>query len=52
MVTLVRESQVPGRYATEWNGSSADGKPVPPGIYFCRLEIGTRVLTKKIALLR
>ena len=35
-----------------WNGKNDGGQPMPAGIYFARMESGTRVLTQKMVLLK
>jgi hypothetical protein len=37
--SLVSESQVPGSYAVQWNGTNNHGLQVSTGIYFYRLEV-------------
>lgn len=39
--SLVREVMPAGSRVVSWNGSDAGGRPVPPGIYFARLQAGT-----------
>jgi hypothetical protein len=36
--TLVNAPMTHGAYQTEWNGLDNSGKPVQPGVYFCRIE--------------
>ena len=40
VTTLVDESLGPGRYVRIWNGKDGAGRPVPSGVYFCRLTAG------------
>jgi hypothetical protein len=35
-----------------WDGTDAFGNPVGSGVYFCRLEAGKKVLTRKMVLLK
>lgn len=35
--TLADETLGPGRYVRIWNGEDGTGRPVPSGLYFCRL---------------
>jgi hypothetical protein len=37
--SLVNESQTPGGYAVQWNGTNNHGAQVSTGIYFYRLEV-------------
>lgn len=47
VATLVNEYKTAGRYSAVW-----DAKGVPSGIYFCRLQAGSVVDTKKMTLLK
>ncbi len=40
VAVLVRGELPAGTYAQTWNGLDAGGRPVRPGVYFCRLSIG------------
>lgn len=44
---LVSENMNAGTYTTEWNASG-----FASGVYFCRLDAGSFVETKKLVLLR
>jgi hypothetical protein len=44
---LVDENQAAGRHAAIW-----DCEGVPSGVYFCRLQAGTQVITKKVVLVK
>lgn len=57
--TIADEPQEPGYYSVIWNGKDSSGRPVPGGIYFCRLTARPRVdsegyfaASKKVVLLR
>ncbi|MGD8717219.1 MAG: T9SS type A sorting domain-containing protein [Candidatus Zixiibacteriota bacterium] len=39
-----------GGHAISWDGSADDGTPLPPGVYFCRLETATRAATRKMVI--
>jgi len=41
-----------GHHELAWDGRDAGGKPVPPGIYFARLESGDTSLVRKLVLER
>ncbi len=41
-----------GSHSVSWDGKSRSGSEVPSGIYFCRLEVNHRSLTRKMLLLR
>lgn len=45
IATLVSEELPAGNYVSQWNGSRMSS-----GVYFCRLQAGTYIDTKKIAL--
>ncbi len=47
VATLVDEAMQPGEYTVGWDASQ-----LPSGIYFCRLQASSAVLTKKMTLLR
>lgn len=42
----------PGAHTVEWRGDDSGGQKVSSGIYFCRLEAGTKTATKKMMLLK
>ena len=46
---ITRES---GSWEAEWDGTAEDGSAVSSGVYFCRIETGTKNTTKKIVLLK
>jgi len=41
----------PGYYSYVWDGRSDGNIKISSGVYFCRLSIGNRSLTKKISLI-
>jgi hypothetical protein len=41
-----------GRHTAIWDGRNADGRPVGPGIYFCRLSAGSRTQIQRMVLLK
>jgi len=49
---LLDQEQGSGRYALSWNRKDDFGNRVSAGIYFCRLQAGGEVFTKKLTLLR
>jgi hypothetical protein len=50
--TLV-SGQVPaGRYAAFWDGLDQYGRPTGSGVYFCRLQAGEYLATKKLLMVR
>jgi hypothetical protein len=50
--TLHSARQSPGIHSAFWNGTDRSGSAVPSGVYFCRLEAGGDVLTRRMILLR
>lgn len=51
--TLVqRQYAGPARERTVWDGRDEEGRAVPSGVYFCRLETNERVATRKMMLLK
>ncbi len=42
----------PGDYSIGWDGRDEKGVKVSPGVYYCKLQIGERNLTKRVILLR
>jgi len=46
--TLLAGRLEPGYYHVSWHGKNDIGKEVGAGVYFCRLSIGTKNLTKKM----
>ena len=41
-----------GDYTFRWNPSLSNNRPLPSGVYYCRLQIGKDVFTRKLILLR
>jgi hypothetical protein len=50
--TLVDGVVPAGPSRSAWDGTDDDCRPLPPGIYFCRLRTGDRTLTAKLVLMR
>lgn len=50
--TLVNGLKTKGEHYTNWDGRNDEGAPVASGIYFCRLIMGNRSLTKKMVVFR
>jgi hypothetical protein len=49
---LVDERREPGSYGVTWSGTSRDGRPLPAGVYFARLEGDRGGRTAKLILVR
>jgi hypothetical protein len=43
---------MPGAHSLEWDGRGTSGQRVGPGVYLCRLEVGSERLQRKIILRR
>jgi hypothetical protein len=52
IVSLVDETELPGRKSVMWDGTDGGGHPVSSGVYFCKLSAGSLTKTARIALLR
>jgi hypothetical protein len=52
VATLVSEHQRSGRKAVHWDGRNWKGNELPSGVYFYRLQTGSRAQTRKMILIR
>jgi hypothetical protein len=52
IATLVNDTRDAGTYRVSWNGQSVNGVATSTGVYFCRIEAGDFVQTKKMVLIR
>jgi len=50
--TLVDAVTLPGKYEARWDGRDASGRTVASGRYYYRLDVGFRVLTRGVVLLK
>jgi hypothetical protein len=50
--TLAIGKHAAGSYSVVWSGTDDQGKPAPPGVYFCTLEANGRSLSRKMLLAR
>ncbi|NLP04494.1 T9SS type A sorting domain-containing protein [Candidatus Fermentibacteria bacterium] len=48
--TISEGVQTPGSHETWWNASEDSGEPVPPGVYFMRLDAAGGVLTGRLVI--
>lgn len=49
---LFEGSQPPGKYDFSWNGTDSRGQPLPPGVYFIRLEHNGYSCSKSLVVIR
>ena len=49
---LVNATQPGGIYSVNWDGTFADGRPVPSGVYFYRLEAGDFKAVRKMVVIK
>ena len=49
---LVRPPLPGGHHRARWDGRDDDGRWLASGLYLCRLQVGTRTVTRKMLLLR
>ena len=49
---LEEEFLNPGDYSMGWDGKDENGTMVQPGVYYCKLQIGDKSITKRVVLLR
>ena len=52
LVRTLRKASVKGADGLAWNGRSDDGTPVPAGVYFARLTVGSRVSPGRLVRVR
>ncbi|HEX5132646.1 MAG TPA: FlgD immunoglobulin-like domain containing protein, partial [Candidatus Krumholzibacteria bacterium] len=52
VATIFSGERSAGDHAVEWNGVGDNGERVGAGIYFCRIEAGTRSVTRKMLVVR
>ena len=52
VVNLRDAAQPRGRYTQRWSGMTANGKRVPAGVYFLKLQSGETRLTQKLIIQR
>ena len=50
--TLVDENRDPGNYFVRWEGVNEQGRQVPSGLYYARMEFGAEVQTRTMTLVR
>jgi hypothetical protein len=52
VTTLVNGARASGTHTERWSGLDAHGAPVPPGVYFLRLESSGEIQTRRFPLIR
>ncbi len=52
IITLVNGFQVAGQHQVKWNGTDYSGKHVSAGVYFAQLKTESKVILRKLVLLR
>ncbi len=52
VATLVDAALAPGEYQATWHARNDAGRPVPRGVYFCRLTAGSTAATTRLLLVR
>jgi hypothetical protein len=52
IATLVESTEGPGRYRTGWTAQTDDGGSVASGVYYVKLTIGKRSVTKRLVQLK
>jgi hypothetical protein len=52
-IATLKDAPLPsGEYSVSWNGTDSRGKQVSSGVYFARLQVGAKVYSRKMVLLR
>jgi len=52
VAALVDEEQMAGQYTVRWNATDGNGRLLSSGVYFYKLEIGGKSMTKKMLLMK
>jgi len=50
--TLVDDKISPGRFSTQWNAQNAFGRNVASGVYYVKLQVGKKYVTKRLIQLK
>ncbi len=50
--TLIQDNLLAGAQSVQWNGMTADSRPVATGVYFYRLEADGQLFNKRMLLLK
>ena len=48
---ILRGPVAAARHEILWDGRDDEGRLVPPGVYFCRIQAGTAAATRRVVLL-
>ncbi len=49
--TLVNQHQPAGKWSVTWDGTNDRHSPVPPGVYYYQLKVGSRAKNRKVVFL-
>ncbi|MDM7924813.1 MAG: FlgD immunoglobulin-like domain containing protein [bacterium] len=52
IAVLVESSMPAGNHAAVWNGRDGSGRPVPAGLYLCRIESDGFIKTRKLLMVK
>lgn len=52
ITTIYSRSRFGGLKLFSWDGTGADGAPVPPGVYFIRVSAGDETAVRKVVVIR
>ena len=52
MSVLVEEILGPGVHTTDWRAVDDSGNPVASGVYYVKLQVGKKYITKRMILLK
>jgi hypothetical protein len=50
--TLMEERATAGRHTVRWNGRDRNDRPIPSGVYLCRLQTPTMTQTRRLVCVR
>jgi hypothetical protein len=53
LVTIIQRNEVePGLHEVTWDGKDSNGNPISSGLYFYKLNVGSKDIVKKMILLK
>ena len=50
--TLMSEERIKGEHVVSWSGTDSNGRPLPSGVYFCKMEAGPYGEVREMVLLK